>query len=208
MKTLIPLVAGILAALFAQGPVACAESIWEHRDESAAYLYRDNVAADIGDSLTLVITDSSSFQFRGSRDMDKSSTHSATGSVKRNDPDDGQQHYLVNPYEISEQSARDFAGSSDYSGQRTFSDTVTVTVMDRLPNGNMVISGRSARQIDGEETITIVTGVVRPVDVNGQNRVSSQRVAQLQVYYETDGPSRAFLRQGWLGQVINVIWPF
>jgi flagellar L-ring protein precursor FlgH len=207
MRYLSTLIACALISLSA-APAARAESIWANRDASAAYLYRDNVAQDIGDSLTLVITESSSFQFSGSRDMDKTSTHKAIGSFKRGGSEDEENESLIDPYELSEQSSRDFAGSSAYTGRRTFRDSITVTVMDRLPNGNMVVSGRSFRKVDGEDTLTIVTGIVRPVDVSGANRVTSQRVAQLQVHYETNGPSRAFLTQGWLGRIINVIWPF
>jgi len=186
-----------------------AESLWARRDPNAAFLYRDQAARDIGDSVTVVITDSSSFKVKDSRDMEKESDLAASASLKRLSRTMGSmksRHFL--PYDLEEKSSRGFKGGSAYTGDRTFADVLTATVVDKLPNGNLVIAGRSERDIAGEEAVTVLTGIIRPQDVTGGNTVSSRQVARLELHYETTGPSRHFVDQGLLGRLLNFIWPF
>ncbi len=182
---------------------AAADSIWARRDRTAAFLFQDNLAANEGDSLTVLVQDQSSFNVEGERDSEK--TTAQTGSIGISTPLGG----LTWPPEDSKQeSTRTFGGSHEYNGTREFADSVTVTVVDRLPNGNMVVAGRSERHIAGESTLTILTGIVKPEDVSGSNTVSSTRVAHLKVYYETTGPAGDYLREGWLSKIVNLLWPF
>ena len=65
------------------------------------------------------------------------------------------------PEDSKQDSTREVKGSHEFTGSRTFADSITVTVIDELPNGNMVVAGRSERQIAGEETLTMLTGIVK-----------------------------------------------
>ncbi len=199
----------VLVALFllSTASVARAESLWDRRRGDSAFLYRDRVAGEIGDSLTVLVTESSVFKLSDSRKMDKSSGHSASASFGVTQHG-SEKRKLFDPFELSESSSHEFEGGADYSGSRTFSDTLTVTVVDRLPNGNLVVAGRSERNVAGEVAVTIITGIVRPDDVSGANTVSSKLVAQLRLHYETTGPSKSFLNQGFLARIISHIWPF
>jgi flagellar L-ring protein precursor FlgH len=198
----------VLAAL-TMASAAAGESIWSKRDKTAAFLYRDSVAGDVGDTITVLVTDASSFKHKDARTMGKEADMSAAGAVQHTSRRTGATtDTLFNPYTLSEKSSRSFKGSNDYSGSRAFSDVITVTVIDRLPNGNLVVGGRSEREIAGETAATILTGIVRPLDIAGDNTISSTRVSQLKLYYETSGPSRSFLEQGFLSKIINFIWPF
>jgi flagellar L-ring protein precursor FlgH len=105
-------------------------------------------------------------------------------------------------------SSRKFDGSLTFNGQRTFTDSITVSVVDRLPNGNLVVGGRSSRQIAGESVTTVLSGIVKPEDIAASNTVSSARVAYLSVFYETSGSSEAFQRDGWLSTILSILWPF
>jgi flagellar L-ring protein precursor FlgH len=183
--------------------VARAESIWDRRQTNAAFLYSDNVASEKGDILTVLIEDQSSFKVQGERDSEK--TTEQTGSIALSTPFVGLSWL---PEDTKQSSKRTFQGSHEYNGTRTFADSVTVTVIDELPNGNMVIAGRSEREVAGEVTITVLTGIVKPEDVSGTNAVSSRRVAHLDIYYETTGPTASYLSEGWLNWIINLLWPF
>jgi len=201
--------AAAVALLCAAGATARAESIWAKRNRNAAYLYRDAVACDVGDSITVLITDSSSFSHKGARELDKETDAAAAGNLTATSRRTGTTaSKLFDPYNLTATSSRAFKGSSDYTGSSSFSDVVTTTVIDRLPNGNLVVCGRSERKIAGELASTVLTGVVRPVDLSGENTIVSTRVSQLKIHYETTGPSRSFLDQGWLGRLLNAVWPF
>lgn len=180
-----------------------AESLWDRRQRSSAYLYTDNLAAQVGDSLTVLIAEESSFEMEGERTLEKNS--SSSGSVEFDTP---LAELSIPRGQLSQNSSRSLDGSVDYTDTRTFADSVTVSVVDRLPNGNMVVAGRSHRRIDGERTNTVLTGIVKPEDISGGNTVSSRRVAYLNIYYEPQGPSESYVRDGWFNSILNYIWPF
>lgn len=110
--------------------------------------------------------------------------------------------------DISAKSARSFSGNASYKDSREYTDKMTVTVVDVLPNGNMVISGRRSMLIAGEERTLALSGVVRPIDIGPDNKIHSRYVADLRTVYEGDGPSRRFVRQGWFSKAANKLWPF
>jgi flagellar L-ring protein precursor FlgH len=190
------------ASCLAIGSSAAAESLWDHRDQSSAYLFTDNVAAGVGDSLTVLITDNSSFAKSGKRELSKTSAQSGTASLKKGAEE------LIPVLELKEGSGRDFTSDANYTGSMTFADSITTTVVDKLPNGNLVIAGRSERSVAGEDVITILTGIVKPEDISGANTISSSRIANFRLYYERNGLDEKFTVMGWLNRILNHIWPF
>jgi len=196
--------AGVAAALVvAWASCASAESIWDNRDAAHAFLYTDNVASDIGDSLTVIISDTSSFKNKREREMEKTTSSSGSVNLETSLVD-----FKIPTGHLEQESSRTFEGSNDYKVSSKFTDTITVTAVDRLPNGNLVVAGRSERYIAGEDTVTILTGIVKPEDISGANTVSSTQIAHLTVHYETTGQSTGYVDQGWLNTILNYVWPF
>ncbi|MCA9056123.1 MAG: flagellar basal body L-ring protein FlgH, partial [Planctomycetaceae bacterium] len=70
------------------------------------------------------------------------------------------------------------------------------------------VSGKRRVWVSGDETVLVLTGVVRAIDVGPANSVPSQLVSDLHLSYESDGPERRFTRQGWLSRRINRWSPF
>ena len=180
-----------------------ADSIWDRRQASAAFLYSDTLASEVGDSLTVIISETSSFKQQADRTLEKDTSSTAHASFKTPVVD-----LSIASGDADHDSARKFTGTMDYNGKRIFADSVTVTVVDKLPNGNLVVGGRSNRQIAGEEVTTVLTGIVKAEDISGTHTVSSARVAYLSVYYETSGSADTFAKDGWLNRVLSVFWPF
>lgn len=180
-----------------------ADSIWDRRQASAAFLYSDTLASEVGDSLTVIISETSTFKQQAARTLEKDTSSTAHASFKTPVVD-----LSIASGDADHDSTRKFTGTMDYNGKRIFADSVTVTVVDKLPNGNMVVGGRSNRQIAGESVNTILTGIVKPEDIGAGNAVSSARVAYLCVYYETNGTSESFVKDDWLSRILDVFWPF
>jgi len=194
----------LMAALLvlAGAAPAGAESLWEHREERSAYLYRDRAARAEGDTVTILVEEQTSFQEQGERQLQKGSSASAQASASA-----GGDEWFT-PVDVSEDSSRQFQGSSSYTRSRSFEDSISASVIDVLPNGHLVVAGRSERDVAGERAITTVTGVVNPDDIAGGNTVSSRRVSHLELNYETEGVSNRFLRMGFLNRIFNYLWPF
>jgi flagellar L-ring protein FlgH len=193
--------AGILSILFAS---ACAQagSIWAKKDKNARVAYTDDTARNIGDVLTIKIAEESKVDNKAKRDLQKDTSKSNTfdGHI-------GRSKVLPN-LGFSAGSSNKLNGKADYKDERTFEDSITVTVVDVQPNGNLVVMGTRKRDISGDTQIIEVSGVVRPSDIMFDNTIKSTQVADFRLVSKNGGISDPYTRPGWLGRVFDVIWPF
>lgn len=106
----------------------------------------------------------------------------------------------------------DFAGTANYQKRGEFSARITAIVSDVLPNGNLVISGRREIRIDKETKLIEFSGIVRRFDVQPDNTIQSEMVAEARVTYSGSGPLTESTNRTGLGSFIHSaiawIWPF
>lgn len=99
--------------------------------------------------------------------------------------------------------SRDFEGKGDSSQSNQLSGSVTVTVLERLPNGNLIVSGEKNLALNqGSERVRL-SGIVRPVDVRPDNTIPSDRVADARIEYVGRGALADANSQGWLVRFFN-----
>jgi flagellar L-ring protein FlgH len=187
---------------------ARADDVWDRRDPRAAFLFYDNRARAIGDLLTVAIDETTAAAEKEERALDKGTNTSnafkfngktSAGSAGRDGAVDAS---------ASNTSRRQFNGSAQLTTDRRFTDRITVTVVDVMPNGNLVIEGLRGRVVAGEQRVLRVTGIVRPADIGAQNTVQSQFISNFKISYLGRGPESAFVNQGYLSRVMNILWPF
>jgi flagellar L-ring protein precursor FlgH len=82
--------------------------------------------------------------------------------------------------------------------------SVRVVAVDR--SGLMQIKGTKLVDVDKNKQQLNLTGWVRPEDVNMQNFVASERVADIALTYQLSG-NLGKTRGGIIGRLINVFWP-
>lgn len=187
----------VLAALAVVGQ-ASADDIWARRDPRIANLFQDNRARSVGDIVTLVINESTTENEREQRQHNKANTFNGAASI-----------FGVPQVANSDGAfARTFAGSAQFTGGRTFVDRIALTVVDVMPNGNLVVEGFRSRLTLGEERVLRITGVVRVQDIAAGNVVQSGSLANARLSYLGRGPTTRQVNQNFLGRVMNRIWPF
>lgn len=105
-----------------------------------------------------------------------------------------------------------FDNSFEGSGKTTRNDkllaTIPAQIMKVLPNGDYFIEGRRVVLLNNEEHHLYVSGVVRPSDVNADNTVPSTRIADAQIEFVGRGAISEKLTPGWLGRILDQVWPF
>ena len=178
------------------------DSIWAKRDKNLKHAFTDDVARKIGDILTVTISETTSIDSETKRDMTKSSDRSTTfdGIIGK--------WADIGEFGISAESSNNFAGDADYEASRSFTDSITVVVVDILPNGNLVIMGNRSRKIEGDIQTLEVSGIVRPSDIDFANIVASEKVADFRIFVKNSGISANFSKPGWLEEFFNKYWPF
>lgn len=192
----------VLAAVAGIGAgvsVGKADSIWDRRDPRYAYLFMDVRARNIGDVLTVTISETTVANEQDQRALSKTTKTSASlGFGAAGTP--GQL--------ATEGSTRTFAGNAQMTANRVFTDRMAVTVVDMMPNGNLVIEGYRSRVVAGEERVLRITGVVRQADIGIANTVSSQAIANFRISYLGRGPASRAVNQNYLGRAVNLLWPW
>jgi len=60
-----------------------------------------------------------------------------------------------------------------------------------------------------KDTKTIlITGIIRTADVQANNTVLSEKLHNFQVSIEGEGPLTRANHEGWLGEILDILWPF
>jgi len=101
-----------------------------------------------------------------------------------------------------------FDGSGKTTREETLTTTVTAMVKEILPSGNMLIEARRDVGVNGEKQVMILHGIIRPEDVDAFNSVPSSRVAQARIEYYGEGVISEKQNPGWMGKIIDHLWPF
>jgi flagellar L-ring protein precursor FlgH len=70
-----------------------------------------------------------------------------------------------------------------------FTGTITVTVIEVLPNGNLLVSGEKQVAIGHGQEYIRLSGIVNPYFVNASNTIASSQIADARIEYKESGPS-------------------
>lgn len=151
--------------------------------QASAYrpMFEDRRARRIGDMLTIAINE------RTSAGKSASNTASKSGSVEFGAPTlFGLPATTTAKAALAAQSSNSFEDKGSASSSNTFSGTITATVVDVLPNGNLVVSGEKQVALDKGVEYVRFSGVVNPDNVAAGNVVSSTLVADARIEYRTN----------------------
>ena len=205
MRTKLLLILGLLSLTLLRSNSALAGSIWEKRPPAMRRLYADDVARRIGDVLTVKITEDSKVDNKAKRDLKKETDRSTTFNGQLNID-----HILpkIPGFTMEAGSSNELQSKADYKDERTFEDRITVVVVDILPNGNLVVLGTRDRNIAGDIQTIEVSGIVRPSDIAFDNTVKSEQIANFRLVIKLSGVAEPYTRQGFLGRVFDLLWPF
>lgn len=109
---------------------------------------------------------------------------------------------------INAASETEFEGEGDTSRKGTLEATISAMVVEVLPGGVLRIEGEKILSVNNEEEIMVISGLVRPRDINSMNEVNSGKIAQLRVDFFGEGVIGNAQKGGWLSNFIRGVWPF
>lgn len=100
-----------------------------------------------------------------------------------------------------------FAGKSRVKQDSSLTGSIAVTVVEVIPNGNLVVRGEKWITIhDGDEVVQFA-GIIRPEDIQPDNTIASEKVADVRLVYKDVGISGDSARAGVATQWLNKFWP-
>ena len=166
------------------------------------------VAVNKGDIVTVLISESQNVRNQEQSDLSKSTNL----NYKVNLFDIKPNMFSSLPAAVDADSTDGFIGQAKYEKSGAFTARLAAMVIDVLPNGNLVLSGRREIKIDDETKLIEFSGIVRRFDIDAENAVASELVANATVSYRGSGPlTKSTNRRGlggWLHDAISWLWPF
>jgi flagellar L-ring protein precursor FlgH len=170
---------------------------------SSRPLFEDRRARFVGDTITVKITESTTASSKSNNKLDRSSTATASVSGLNKLPGKG----LVG-LDLNAESANAFSGKGEAANNNIFTGNMTVTVIDVMPNGNLLVSGEKQLAIGREQEFVRVSGVINPSFVDAFNTVESSRIADARIEYKSSGQVADGMVMGWLARFFLNVMPF
>ncbi|MDO9219404.1 MAG: flagellar basal body L-ring protein FlgH [Thiobacillus sp.] len=150
--------------------------------QTAAFrpLFEDRSARLVGDTLTIVINEKTQAGKKGS------SSGSKTGAIDSSiSTVVGLPLKMFQGLGVTADSSNQYDDDSAVNSSNTFNGSVTVTVVEVLPNGNLVVAGEKQIALDKGTEYIRLSGVVQPDSIQAGNTVSSTKVADARIEYRT-----------------------
>ena len=174
-----------------------------HQAGVARTLFEDRRARYVGDTMTIVITEATSAATKSNTNVNRSSSISASVPTIQGLP--GKTFQGMG---LSAESSNALAGKGDAAANNTFVGNITVTVIDVLANGNLLVSGEKQVSIGHGTEYIRLSGVVNPYFISAANTISSSNVADARIEYKETGAISEAQVMGWLARFFMTVLPF
>lgn len=174
-----------------------------YRVSNSRPLFEDRKARFVGDTITVTITESNAASTTSNAKIDR--TDSVSDSVSTMSRVPGKSFLGLG---LDAKSTNAFEGKGNAGNKNVFTGTMTATVIEVLPNGNLVISGEKQVAIGHEQEYLRVSGVVNPAFVDSSNTVASSKIADARIEYKSAGQISDAEVMGWLARFFLSVLPF
>jgi flagellar L-ring protein FlgH len=183
------LAAGLLALV---ATTAGAQSLFDAK--TFRPITADSKAFRVGDIVTIQIVENASASANADTDLKRSNSAGAELHFRSPIPIAGANATATGQFDGGGQTAR--------TGQLLA--TLSVSVRDVLPNGDLLVFGEQLLVINEEQQRIDVEGRVRPQDISDANTVLSNRVADARITYVGEGDLANRQKPGWWHHLLDL----
>lgn len=103
-------------------------------------------------------------------------------------------------------SSNDFTGDAQSNQSNSLNGNISVTVVDVLPNQNLVIRGEKWLTLNNGDEYIRLTGIIRPSDISPENEIVSTKIANARIQYSGTGSFARAQEKGWLTRFFSSEW--
>jgi flagellar L-ring protein precursor FlgH len=163
-------------------------------------LYTDKKAYQVGDLLTVLISEQSK-----ATNQVENKTEKSTKAKTEGGPGIGKFKF-IGAFGVDGSNQNTFNGKGENTRQGALIAKMSVTVIGKKDNGDLIIEGQRIVAISGDRETMTLTGVVRPKDIDGDNTVQSYLIADADIRYAGKGNSNTASRPGFITRLLNWIF--
>lgn len=198
-----PLVQQPMSARADLRPVAPVHGAIYQSGVGSLALFEDRRARNVGDILTIVVNENVNASKNSATNASRTGSATATlGVIPK------VLGGLVTGQEADASGSNTLTAKGGANAANTFNGVITVTVIEVLGNGNLVVSGEKQMMINQGTEFIRFSGVVNPRTVTGANSVSSNQVADARIEYSAKGYIDEAQTMGWLQRFFLNVLPF
>lgn len=166
-------------------------------------LFEDRKARFVGDIVTVKITENTSASVNSSVKNERSSSVKASVDTLTGLPGKG-----LLGLGLDASNTNNLNGKGEGAAKNVFTGTMTATVIEVLPNGNLLISGEKQLAIGHQTEYVRVSGVVNPSTMDAANTVDSSKIADARIEYKSAGYMSEAQMMGWMARFFLSVLPF
>ncbi|CAK0776370.1 Flagellar L-ring protein [Gammaproteobacteria bacterium] len=168
---------------------------------SSIFWAQDLSANRIGDILTVKLIEKTTSKKDANSKSSKSNANTTTNPTLF-----GRSFPINLGTSIAADSAFEGKGESSQNNQLT--GDLSVTVVEVLPNGNLVVRGEKRLGINQGNEYLKLSGIIRPHDIKQDNSVDSTRIADPTIVYVGEGQMNDVNVMGWVARFfISSLFP-
>ena len=183
-------------------------SLWETGGRA---FFRDQRASRVGDILTVVVTinDQAQIQNETKRSRDNSDKANLTSFLGLESKLNTVLPQAVSPSNlINAGSTTSNDGKGSIGRQEQIDLRVAATIVQILPNGNLVISGKQQVGVNYDMRELDISGVIRPQDISASNTITYDQIAEARINYGGKGTINDVQQPRYGDQLFDVLMPF
>ena len=183
-------------------------SLWR---AGARAFFKDTRAKAVGDILTvkLNLKDKATLDNKSERERDDKEDTDVTTLLGLEAEFAKRLPQAINPSSVASFGSKsETKGDGSIQRSEDIELTFAAVITQILPNGALVIFGRQEIRVNYELRELMVTGVVRPEDIESDNSVSHEKIAEMRVAYGGRGTLSDLQQPRWGTQVWDIIFPF
>lgn len=166
-------------------------------------LFEAKRARYVGDTLTIQISERTDAARKGNTKADRSQSSAFSVPALVGLP--GKSFLNAN---LQASSDHNFEGTGESNANGSFTGAITVTVIEVLDNGYLLVSGEKQIGLNYETEYIRFSGVVNPSQIGFSNAVSSAQVADARIEYRGTGSVDSAQIMGWLAKFFLTFLPF
>lgn len=166
-------------------------------------LFEDRRARNVGDILTITLAENTSAAVKSNDAIKRESSVTASYPTMMGVPG---KTFLGTNLDVG--STNSFTGKGESTNSNVLTGTITVTVIEVMANGNLLVSGEKQVAVSQGQEYIRLSGVVDPRFIAANNTISSTRVADARVEYKESGQFADAQVMGWLARFFLTVLPF
>lgn len=186
--------------------VFTANSLWRSNDQS---FFRDGRARKVGDILTVNVIIDDEAEIENTTERSRATSRGLgvgtgiLGSLFSFIPGITDTSAV-----ITANSTTNSDGDGSVERSEELETTIAAVIVQRLPNGNLVIEGKQEVRVNFEIRELVVAGIIRPDDIQPDNTIDSTKIAQARISYGGRGQITDVQQPGYGQQFLDIVAPF